>query len=147
MKANKFVVLAGMTMLLWAVGCASTGDETTTTQVDGMVVSQGDDDWDREYSDDEVEAFAAAYVEVTNIQQRYQRQMAEADEAQRQELSRESAVRAEEAMLSHGVTPQEYNGIAVRLPDDEELRQRVRDAVQELEAQRLEETQRNLETE
>jgi hypothetical protein len=146
MKAMKSVVVA-VVLVFCGMGCASTGDEASTTQVDGMVVSDGADDWDREYSDEEVEAFAAAYVEVTNIQQRYQRKIADADEGQRQTLSRESAELSEEAMLSHGVTPQEYNGIAVRLPDDDELRQRVHHAVQEMETRRLEETQRNLESE
>lgn len=141
------VIALTMSLLGLAFGCASTGEEDSGTSVEGAVVSQGDEDWDREYSDEEVESFAAAYVEVTSIQQRYQSQMPEADEDERAELSRQSASESEEAMLAHDVSPDQYNAIVLRLPDDEELRERVRTAVQKLESQRIEETQQNMDSE
>lgn len=141
------VVVLTMSIFGFAVGCASTGEEDSGTRVEGAVVSQGDQDWDREYTDEEVESFAAAYVEVTNIQQRYQAQMSEAGEEERAELSRQSAAESEEAMLAHGVSPDQYNAIVLRLPDDDELRERVGNAVQQLESQRIEETQRNMDSE
>lgn len=145
----KPVIWAMAMALAIGIGCASGGDEGSRTEVEGMVVSDsvGDQDWDREYTDDEVQAFAAAYTEVTSIQQDYQRRMADVDEAQRQQLSQESAARSEEAMGEHGISPDQYNAIAIRLPDDEDLRQRVAQAVQQMESERREETQRTMDEE
>lgn len=133
-------------LIMGGVGCASHGPETPQTEVDGAMVYDGEIDEDAEFSDEEVERFAAAYVEVTAIQQDYQRQMQEAeDEGERARLGQESSQRSEEAMAEHGLSSQEFNAIAVRLPQDEELRNRVQEAVQGQESQRIEETERLLE--
>ncbi len=130
--------------MLGATGCASQGPETPQTEVDGPMVYDGEIEEDREFSDEEIETFAAAYVEVTAIQQDYQRRMQEAEGAERQALGQESSQRAEEAMAAHGLTSQEFNEIAVRLPQDEDLRSRVQAAVQEMEAERIRETEEQL---
>lgn len=142
-KAVVFFVSA----LLW-VGCASSGTETPQTEVDGPIVSEGDADPDREFSDEKIFQFAAAYVDITAIQQDYQYRMQEADdEQQRRRLSDESNRKAEELMAEHGITSDDYNAIVIRLPDDDELRSRVQQAVRQLEEERIEETEHQLEQE
>lgn len=143
MREIKIVVVAAIISLI--VGCASSGPETPQTEVDGPVVSEGEYDPDREFSDDEVATFARAYVQVTAIQQDFQTRIQQAEGGERQELIEESSIRSEEAMAEEGLTAQEFNAIAVRLPDDEDLRGRVQSAVQDIESDRIEETERQLE--
>lgn len=144
--------MRAVNMMIWVVagllvvGCASSGPETPRTEVDGLVVVDGDEDFDREFSDAEVATFAAAQLEVRAIQQRYQAQIAEAEGEERQHLIAEGDQRTEAAIAEQGMTTGDYNSIAVRLPDDEELRERVGVAMQELEAQRIEETEQQLES-
>lgn len=139
--------LAIATVALLLAGCASnTERETPETEVEGPIVSEADHA-DREFSDEEVENFAAAYIEVTAIQQDYQVKIQEAEGAEREQLEAESRAETEAVMAEYGMTPEEYNAIAVRLPEDDELRQRVQQAVQELEQQRVEETEQQLEVE
>ena len=130
---------------LLVVGCASTERETPQTEVDGPIVSEADDDPDREYTDEEVDSFARAYLEVTSIQQEYQQRLEGTEGEQRRQLEAESTARSEEAMADHGLAPDQYNSIALRLPDDDELRGRVQDVVRQLEQERIEETEQQLE--
>lgn len=139
--------VAYFVLAILLVGCASSGQEGPTTQVDGPIVSEGGDDLDREFSDEEVASFAAAYLDVTSVQQDYQHRMQEAEDEQlRQQLSDESNRKAEEVMMEHGITPADYNAIVVRLPEDDELRGRVQEAIRQIEEERIEETERQLET-
>ncbi len=144
MRGMKSIVFA--MSCLFVIGCSSS-PEPPPTEVDGMVVSEGEDDMEREFSDEEVALFAETWVEVTAIQQQYETQMQEAEPAERDELVEESTMRSEEVIVEKGMTPQEYNAIAVRMPNDDELRQRVRTAIQQRDAQRVEETERQLQEE
>ncbi len=146
MSAVKSIIFF-TTCLVVVAGCASSGDDGPTTEVDGPIVSEAQFDEDRQFSDEEVISFAGAYIEVTAVQQKYQHRMQDAeDEQQLQQLSDESAIKAEEAMGEHGLTPAEYNAIVVRMPDDDELRGRVQQAIHDIEEERIEETERQLET-
>ena len=138
------LMIASLAAVLIA-GCASNEPQTPQTEVDGPIVSQADYDPDREFSDEEVASFAAAYLEVTTIQQQYQTRIEAAEGVERQELSSQSTVESEEAMEEHGLTPETYNAIALRLPEDEELRMRVQSEVRQLEQDRIEETEQQLE--
>ena len=138
------LMIASLAAVLIA-GCASNEPQTPQTEVDGPIVSQADYDPDREFSDEEVASFAAAYLEVTSIQQQYQTRIEAAEGVERQELSSQSTVESEEAMEAHGLTPETYNAIAIRLPDDDELRMRVQSEVRQLEQERIEETEQQLE--
>ncbi len=137
------VTLAATALLIFAA-CAGAQRETPQTEVDGPIVSEGDD-LDREFSDEEVMAFAAAYPEVTAIQQDYQSRIEHADDAERQQLNAESRVKSEETMAEHGISPEEYNAIAIQMRDDDELRGRVQSAMRQMEQQRIEETEQQLE--
>lgn len=140
---RKIAVFAVGFVLLLA-GCASQ-QEGSRTEVDGPVVSQGDNLEDREFTDDEIDSFARAYLDVTTIQQSYRTEIQNAEsEEQRDQLSRESTIDSEEAMQEHGITPDTYNAIAVRLPDNEQLRGRVQEAIQQVEQERVEQTQQQL---
>lgn len=143
---RRVATMAFLASTLVLVACASSGQETPQTEVDGPVVSEAQHDPDREFSDDEVDSFAAAYIDVTSVQQDYRQRIQAADDEQmRQQLSEQSNAEAEEKMREHGMTPAQYNAIAVRLPEDDELRQRVQQAVQQLEEERIEETEQQLE--
>ncbi len=145
MREVKAVVFFVSALLL--IGCTSSGPQTPTTEVDGLVVSEGDHDPDRQFSDEEVANFAAAYLSVTSLQQEYQLRIQEAqDDEERRRLSDESNEKTEEAMGDHGITPDEYNAIVFQMRDDEELRGRVQQAIRQLEEARIEETERHLET-
>lgn len=144
MRKIPMVVFVSVLVL---VGCASSDPDTPKTEVDGPIVSEGEYDPDREFSDEEVATFAATYLDVTSVQQDYQRRIQEAeDEQERRRLSDESNQKAEELMAEHGITPDEYNAIVLRLPDDDELRGRVQQAVRQIEEERIEETEQQMET-
>ncbi len=145
MRKTNGMIIAVVVVLM--VSCGSSGPQTPQTQVDGLVVVDGDQDFERQLSDEEVASFAAAQLEVQGIQQRYQAQIAEAEGQERQQLIAEGDRRTEEAITEHGMSTQDYNIIAVRLPDDPELRERVQIAMQQLEKQRIEETEQQLELE
>lgn len=142
-RYSAVAIFAGLWMMLAA--CAGAHTETPPTEVDGPIVSEGHDQPDREFSDEEIERFAAAYLEVTAIQQDYQHRMDGAGDAEREQLNAESSQKAEEAMADHGLTPNEYNAIAIRLPEDDQLRAQVQAAVRDIEQQRIEETEQQLE--
>ncbi len=136
------VVVAGLFLLAFTVGCASTGQEESRTEVSGGLFVYDGDDYDREYSDEEVEQFARAYIEVMAVQQRFHGPITQAaTPEERQALIEESEVEAQAVMYDHGLTVQEYNAIAVRMPEDDELRGRVQRAIQANEEERLRELQ------
>lgn len=139
------LVTIGAMMFLFG-GCASQ-PETPQTEVDGPVVSEGHYE-DREFTEDEIDSFARAYLEVTAIQQQYQAEIERTESPEeRQRLSHESTVESEAAMQEHGIVPETYNEIALRLPDDDDLRARVHETIRDIEEERIEETQRQLEQE
>ena len=145
MRVMKAVIFTA-SALLFVVACSSSEPATPQTKVDGMVVSDGTGDMDRELTAEEVAQFAEAYVEVTAIQQQFAIRLQEADEMEHEELIEERDRRSEEAIYDSGMTSEEFNFIAVRLPDDDALRARVRTAIQERDEQRIEETGQQLET-
>ena len=144
MRISRLIYFA-MTGLIVG-GCASSDPEPPPTQVQGMVVSDGIDDPDREFTDEEVALFASTYVEVTAAQQRYDMEMLEAEDEERERLNRQSQIHAEEIIYEHGMTPEEFNAIAVRLPLDDDLRERVRMAIQQRDQERIRKTQDLLES-
>lgn len=146
MLKYRWMSIVSLMSALVLIGCASGQQETPQTEVDGPIVSQADYDPDREFSDEEVSRFAAAYMAITAIQQDYQTRMEGADAMERERLSAESDEKVEETMGDHGLTPEDYNAIAVRLPDDDQLRARVHEAIRDIEQQRIDQTQQQLET-
>jgi hypothetical protein len=124
------------------VGCASSSaQEESKTEVSGTFVFDGDD-LDREYTDEEIDQFARAYIEVMAIQQRYYLPISQAPSPEEsQALIEESEARSQEVIYEHGLTMQEFNAIMVRMPSDDELRGRVHAAIQRQEAERLQELQ------
>lgn len=132
---HKILVGGLFAALVLAMGCAS-AEPQSQTKVDGQFVSDGSD-WDREISDEEVETFANAYIEVNAIQQQTHPEIQRADPEQRAALIEASDERVEEVIRSHGMTVEQYNSLAVRLADDDELRGRVQQEIAAREDERL----------
>lgn len=144
MRRSKLIVFTAI--ILMAFGCASSDPDPPPTEVDGMVVADGEEERDYEFTDEEIAQFAEAYVEVMALEQQYEVQIQEADESEREQLAAERDERAEEAIEASGMTSEEFNTIAVLVPRDEELRARVHEAIQQRDEQRIEETERQLES-
>lgn len=142
---KRFTTIAIATICLLLAGCANSQSNTPTTEVEGPIVSESQPGQDREFTDEEIEGFAAAYNRVTSIQQEYQTQIAEAEGAERERLQTESRQKTEEVMNEAGVTPETYNAIAIQMSDDPELRERVQQALQKRNEERVEETQQQME--
>lgn len=141
MQSKNYVVLIVCAALLASFfmgACASTKDEPPRTEVRGTFVADAAE-MEREIDDEEVALFAEAYVEVMAIQQRYHRSITEADGEDQTRLIEESEAEIEEAILRQGLTTDQFNGIAVRMPLDDELRGRVQVQIKEREARRLQE--------
>lgn len=139
----KYLALVSLSFFLLA-GCASTPEpeSSSQTRVSGGTFVYDGDDLDREYSDEEIERFARAYIEVMAIQQRYHVPIQQAPtDVERQALIEESEEMSAEVIVSHGMTLQEFNAIAVRMPQDDEIRGRVQRAIQAQEEERLRELQ------
>lgn len=117
--------------------CASTGEEerTTTTVSGGFVADEAD--MQGEVTDEEVERFAQAYIEVMAVQQQYHPRIQRAEPSERDALAEEGEEKVEAIIASYGMTTPQFNAIAVRLPLDEELRRRVQIEIQAQEEERL----------
>ena len=144
MKKTTMLLLVGLCTA--AMACSSSGEQPSSTHVEGMVVVD-QADLDREFTDEEVAQFAEAYTRVTAIQQQYDAKMLEDEYADHGALIEERDALVDEAIHDSGLTHEEYNLIAVILPDDDELRQRVREAIRDRDERRVRETERTLETE
>lgn len=79
-----------------------------------------------EVTDEKLHAFADAYVEIEDIREQYQPQLEEVEDPERaQELQREANLEMMEVIEAQGMTPEEYNEIAMAVSQDEELRTRA----------------------
>lgn len=110
------MLLSMLALLLVAMPLAAQSDEA-----DSMAGS--------EVSDAEVEAFAAALVDVQEIGQGWTQRMQEAESqediaAMREEARDEMTAAIEE----HGLSIEDYNGIATAAQNDPELAQRIQQA-------------------
>lgn len=84
-------------------------------------------------SDQEVKSFAAAYVEVVEIQQELQYRMAETETPQEQQQVREEATaQMVDAVQKHEISPEDFDEMAERLETDDRLRARVQNEIQAL---------------
>lgn len=141
MSPKYTVVLTLFAVLLasFSLGaCASTKDEPSRTEVRGAFVADAAD-MEREIPDEEVALFAAAYVEVMAIQQQYHHRITQAQGEAQAVLIEESEAEIEASIARQGLTTEQFNAIAVRLPLDDELRGRVQSEIQAQEEARLQE--------
>lgn len=84
-----------------------------------------------QYSEAQIEQFAAAFVEVDTIRQEYTTSIGAAeDQQQAQALQQEAQTKMAEAVQGSGLEIQIYNSIAQQLQSDEALQQRVMEHIQ-----------------
>ena len=82
-----------------------------------------------EISDAEIEAFAAALIDVQEIGQAWTQRMQEAEDQEAiAEMREEARAEMTAAIEEHGLTVEEYNQIATAAQDDPELAQRIQQA-------------------
>lgn len=83
-----------------------------------------------EVSDAQVNAFARAYLDVIEIQNRYANQISQEDpDADLEPLQAEAEAETEEAIESTGLSMQEFEVIGARADADPDLRERIQSAV------------------
>ena len=84
-------------------------------------------------SEEKVETFARAFLQVMNIQQEFDAKMQSASSPSEVEsLQLEGQKRAEQAVTEQGMSVEEFKEIGQALGTDTELRQRVEAKIQEL---------------
>ena len=76
-------------------------------------------------SDDKLSAAAAVIGQVTNIQENYQRRIAEAPTSEKQRLAEEANDRLQKAVTDQGLTVDEYNTIIRTVQNDPAVRQKL----------------------
>lgn len=77
-------------------------------------------------SDSELQAFAAAYVEIKQIQAAYESEVQGVQDANKiAALHEEASVKMNAAVEKEGLTAERYNGILEAVTADEELRQKA----------------------
>ncbi|HMP61635.1 MAG TPA: DUF4168 domain-containing protein [Phenylobacterium sp.] len=82
-------------------------------------------------SDEKVESFAVAMVQVSQLNETYSAQLqAAADDAARSEIQQRAATEMAQAVEQAGISPEEYNQIAQQAQGDAELRARIGQAMQ-----------------
>ena len=89
-----------------------------------------------EVSDDQLQSFAVAFVEVERLKQEYiQRLQEAASETEQQELQAEAGEKMLQAVeQTEGISANEYNQIIQSAQNDPELAQRLTDAIGEASA-------------
>lgn len=82
-------------------------------------------------SDSELKAFAAAYVEIKQIQAAYQGEaQGEQDPNKLAALHEEASAKMVAAVEKKGLTAERYNGILAAVNTDEELRQKAAELIE-----------------
>ncbi len=84
----------------------------------------GEADFDQE----QIESFATAQDEVTQIQQEYTSQIQQADEQQAAQLQKEAQQEMVSAVEDAGLSVKEFNRIAQAARNDQELQEQIQDA-------------------
>lgn len=83
-------------------------------------------------SDEELKAFAKAYVEYQKVRQQYEPSLKAArDPAAREKIRREAGAKAKEAVEKHGLSVASYNRIFTVVNANEELRQKALKLIEE----------------
>ena len=82
-------------------------------------------------SDEDLRAFAKAYVEYHRIRQSYEpRLKAMKDEKSKQQIEKEGNEKVRQALEKQGLTPQKYNQLFAAVNGDPQLRQKAMDLIQ-----------------
>lgn len=113
------VVRAGLLMGLLGLWCAPVAytQQGPSSQESGRQVK---------VSDEDLGAFARAYVEFHKIRERYEASLKDArDPAERKRILQEARLKAKEAIEKQGLSLASYNRIFAVVNGDEELRQKA----------------------
>ncbi|QKT04655.1 DUF4168 domain-containing protein [Ectothiorhodospiraceae bacterium 2226] len=82
--------------------------------------------------DEQLEAFAAAFVEVDKIRAQYEPELERSEDPQQaMEIQRQANEEMIQAIENEGLDPQTYNAIAMAAGPDEQLRNRLLDMIEE----------------
>jgi len=85
-----------------------------------------------EVDEQSLQGFADAYAAVQDIRRELTQELSSAqDESQAREIQQQAQERMVRAVQDAGLTPQEYNQIAQQMNSDQELRERVQEALSE----------------
>lgn len=84
----------------------------------------GDADFDQE----QIESFATAQEEVTQIQEEYTSQIQQADEQQAAQLQKEAQQEMVSAVEDAGLSVKEFNRISQAARNDQELQEQIQNA-------------------
>lgn len=85
---------------------------------------------DSSYSDEEIEAFAKANVRVSQIQQKLNKKLENAeDRSKAQEIQQKFIDRMDEAIAEEGLDYSTYREIAMEANQDPELRSKIQEAM------------------
>jgi len=81
-------------------------------------------------SDQKLDAAAAAIARVAFLRQTYERQLAQADPADREKIAEQASGELAQAVKDQGLSVQEYNSIVDRARTDPGVRQKILDRLQ-----------------
>lgn len=111
------ILVALMALLsLWLVPAAATGQAPSGQDSGGQT----------KVSDEELSAFAKAYVEFHKIRQRYETSLRETKEpAEQERIRREGNAKLKETVEKQGLTMETYNRIFTTVNGNEELRKKA----------------------
>ncbi len=85
--------------------------------------------------DDELESFAIAYIEINQISREMTQRLQMTEDAEEQaEIQEEARAEMAEAVEEQDLTPRRYREIAAALNEDEELRDKFVEIVEEIQA-------------
>lgn len=81
-------------------------------------------------SNQKLDAAAAAIARVAYLRENYQRQIAQADPAERQKIAEQASGELTKAVNDQGLSVQEYNSIVERAQSDPGVRKKILDRLQ-----------------
>lgn len=99
---------------------------------EGMQMQQEPAPGGHDFSDEELQSFAMAAMEVQTITEQYLPQLQETDDPeQQQQLRAEANEQITQAIESHGVSPEQYNAVAQQVQQDPALAQEISQYMQQ----------------
>lgn len=117
------LMIAGLSAAPALVNAETAATSTTTTTVPQARTQQ--------VSEEKVDQFVTAYVEVQKINREYSAQLqAAAEPEQATELQQEAQTKMQKAVTDSGLTVSEYQQIASLANQDAELRERIQEELQ-----------------
>jgi len=121
-----FIATTGLVSLL----LTSTAHAQAQSQLPSAGQSPQQSQPQKNVSDEDLQSFAKAYVEVQKIQQSHQASLKNTqDPTQVEKLQQEASVEMSKAVQKQGLTPETYTQILVAVNSDSQLSKKVLDLV------------------